>query len=59
MAAVENTKYEDRLQQIWSQLSVADREVILGHSRNELSEHDRTRLVRVLTRLGKTHRRVS
>lgn len=46
----------DRFQQIWTQLSVADREVILGHSRDELSADDRIRLVRVLRALGRKHR---
>ena len=38
----------DRVQQIWSQLSGADRNVILGHSEDMLSSEDRQRFVRIM-----------
>lgn len=38
----------DRVQHIWSQLSGADRNVILGHSEDMLSSEDRQRFVRIM-----------
>lgn len=41
----------ERLQTIWSGLPVADREVLLGHSREALSAADTVKLMRVLVAL--------
>lgn len=51
------TPRPDRFQQVWSRTTKADRIVLLGHDRDELSATDRTRLARKLTGLGKQARR--
>lgn len=58
MAYTANRKQNvDRLQQIWSALSIADREVILGHSEEVLSQEDRAKLLRTLRALGEAQRK--
>ena len=52
-------KHEDKLQKIWSELPSGDREVLLGHGREELSLEDRARLAQILTALGRRKRQGS
>lgn len=47
----------DRLQEIWSQLSAADRHAVLGHEDVELSSADRAKLVKVIDAVVKQRRR--
>lgn len=49
--AVGNTDFKkDAIQQAWTSLSEADKFVILGHSRPELSSSDKVKLAGVLTK---------
>lgn len=49
----------NRLDEVWSTMSPADREVFLGHSDPLLSAADRLQLAKLLAKLGSEARRGS